>query len=142
MLKKLTLSTIVLSALLLNGCGGGGGSGKSTIDIIKERNAIVIDHGVPKEVCESPEVHERFTQYYVNANYYSMANTINCEAFGRTQTSNFEKEFCREGVVTAYPNATEACVIAFDAFTTNSTSSQAVDKDMIINLTNSIPSYK
>ena len=141
MLKKLTLSTIVLSALLLNGCGGGGSS-KSTIDIIKERNAIIIDHAVPKDVCESPEVHERFTQYYINANYYSMDNTINCAAFGRTQTSNIKTEYCREAAITAYPGSTEACVIAFDDFTTNSKSSQAVDADMIINLTNSLPVYK
>ena len=107
MLKKLTLSTIVLSALLLNGCGGGS---KSTADKLKNKNGIVIFHNSIAANC-TPESITGATGVQV----YVEANNVSCATYGRPTTSYNKGEYCREKY-TQEGGAT-ACVAGFDDFT-------------------------
>jgi len=52
-MKKLGLTTIALSTLLISACGGGGGGKKS--DPMNEKNYIIIETFVPAGICESNE---------------------------------------------------------------------------------------
>ena len=51
MINKIALTGIALSALLLNGCGGGGGSS----DPMNDKNYVAIFSNVIAGVCESNE---------------------------------------------------------------------------------------
>lgn len=108
MLKKLTLSTVVLSALLLNGCGGGGSKSQTIKEQIQERDVIVIVHNYPDDACKSQLLKDTLASDTAARNIITSVedNTVNCAYYGRTIAT------CSEDVFGGYPNA---CVLGVDA---------------------------
>ena len=106
MLKKLTLSTIVLSALLLNGCGGGSSTKADSIkEQLEKRDYIAIFHEYPAAVCTSQRLKDELAKKGFSAIITSVEdNSVSCGYYGRRNGG----ASCSEELLGGYPNA---CVI-------------------------------
>jgi hypothetical protein len=80
MIKKLGLTTLALSALLLSGCGGGGGK----TDPMNDKNYIVILKNVPSGICESPEYRNILSEDLIGVLTEERSNTVSCGDYGKT----------------------------------------------------------
>jgi len=108
MIKKLGLAT-AMGALLLSGCGGGGSS-KSITEQMKERDAILIVHDYPAEVCTSQLLKDELAADIGATDIITSVepNTINCGDYAR----NNDYISCGEETFGGYP---DTCVIGMNA---------------------------
>jgi len=81
MINKITLAGIVLSALLLSGCGGGNNS-KSITDQIKERDGVLIIHSTKSSAC-SIMTDSVKNQGVKDVIFDSPNNTVSCATYGK-----------------------------------------------------------
>lgn len=104
MIKKLALTGVALSALLLSGCGGGGGSS----DPMNDKNYIGIFNDTPAGVCESAE----FSQILIEL---GLSNFITRETDASTTCATYGKTNNDVECTTDYiGGGTANCVIGFD----------------------------
>ena len=78
MIKKLGLTTLVLSALLLSGCGGG--SDKNPMD---DKKLIVIMKNVPAGICESQAYRDILSEDWRGVVTEERANSVSCGDYGK-----------------------------------------------------------
>jgi len=123
-MKKLSLTSIVTSALLFTGCGGGGsGSAEKTItEQIAERDSVVIIHGSNLAFCETiknilaqdPTVKDIITD--------TPANTVSCSTYNKVEgdldddnaeciNTSLEYFAADEEDISIYEDPNTACVI-------------------------------
>ncbi|RUM70395.1 MAG: hypothetical protein DSZ12_02450 [Sulfurovum sp.] len=92
MIKKLGLTTATLSILLLSGCGGGGNdtTTPTITEQMKTKDGIVIYHETNSAFCEVMKAYfaNPSVKNVKNILTYSTNNSIGCDAYGRTATSN------------------------------------------------------
>lgn len=131
MLKKLGLSTtVLLSAILLNGCGSE--DSKSDIEKLKDKSAIEIYHNVQSASGCSAENFP--TNPYIDPIFYILDNTATCQnTFGRPLTSDLKGTYCRE--YDSEDGGNNACVVGFEDFRASA------NKELIINLSNELLMY-
>lgn len=126
MMKKLGLTSIVASALLFTGCGGGGSGSsaeKTVTEQIAERDGVVIIHGSNLAFCET--VKEVLSQDSTVKDVISdtPANTVNCSTYNKVEGDlddanaeciNTSLEYFAEGNggdISIYEDPATACVI-------------------------------
>ncbi len=119
MIKKLGLTTLVLSALLLSGCGGSGNKSQSITEQISNHDGVFIIHGAKKSFCElvSDSLVENGDIKDIIID--SPANTVNCSTYGKNEGIDCENESLANMLdltdaedITALEDETKACVIA------------------------------
>jgi len=112
MIKTLGLTTIVLSALLLSGCGG---SKKNTTENIKEKDVILIFHDVYNGNCQKKEDElknrlEGMQKEGLRAKDVTVdtvTQNVNCTTYGRSN----DGLTCTEETL---GQGTETCVITYN----------------------------
>jgi len=116
-MKKLGLTTIVLAALLLTGCGGGGKNSSNTNqpqtikEQIKSRDIIVIFHNYPDDVCTSQRLKDTLNNNTTtNIITNIVNNNVTCKSYGRNS------ETCTEN---SFSQGTNACVVGADLKNSN-----------------------
>lgn len=120
-MKKLGLTTIALSALLLSGCGGSSSKKEKTItEQISERNYVLIMHNYPNGVCEDPRFKPLFQEglaqegvYISNLITHEEDNTASCALYGKSSTN------CSSDLYNEDNSGNVACVIGFDSASGN-----------------------
>ena len=119
MLKKFILSTAVLSALMLNGCGGD--SKKQNItEQLKQRDGILIIHSTKNSAC-SLFVDQFIKLGVKNVIFDSPKNTVSCTTYGKVRgdidDDNAEcaettlADFSEDEDISTLEDDTKACVI-------------------------------
>jgi len=109
MIKKLGLTTLVLSALLLSGCGGG-----SDKNPMNDKKYIVILKNVPSGICESQLYRDELSRELRGVLTEEKSNTVNCGDYGKR---NDEIECGIEYYSGA--NGNVACVVGADGMKYN-----------------------
>jgi len=109
MIKKLGLTTLVLSALLLSGCGGG-----SDKNPMNDKKYIVILKNVPSGICESQLYRDELSRELRGVLTEEKSNTVNCADYGKR---NDEIECGIEYYSGATGNV--ACVVGADGMKYN-----------------------
>ena len=109
-LSSVTLMTV---GLLLTGCGGGGSSDSTTSSIedqIGQRDAIIIVHNYPADVCTADRLKDEIAieSGATNIITVSTSNSVTCNTYGR-QNDGY---LCTEAIVDT--NSDQACVIGVD----------------------------
>jgi len=105
MIKKLGLTTLVLSALLLSGCGGG-----SDKNPINDKKYIVILKNVPSGICESQLFKDRLSENLRGVLTEEKSNTVNCGDYGK---KNDQVE-CDVEYYSGVTTGNVACVVGTD----------------------------
>ena len=105
MINKIVVTGITLSALLLSGCGGGGG--KNT-DPMNDKNYIIVEHNVESGICESADFASALTYFGVKDFITRETDTTtSCATYGKVNDAqNCLEEFVGGGSVN--------CVIGFN----------------------------
>ena len=104
MIKKLGLTGIALSALLLSGCGGGG----DDTDPMDDKNYIAIIANVETGICESDALRSELTNAGITGLLLRETdNTTTCGTYGKANDGN-------ECAIEYIGNGTFNCVIGFD----------------------------
>jgi len=131
MIKKLKLTTIVLSVALLSGCGGSGSKSKSITEQISERNYVVIMHNSPNGICEDPRFIPLFTQNLqdegisvTNVITHEEDNTASCALYGKSSLN------CESVLYDEENPGNVACVVGLDRSPTNKNLKQIHTFDM------------
>ena len=136
MIKKLGLTTVTLSMLLLSGCGGESGNNNTTPTIteqMKTKDSIIIYHETNLAFCEVMKAYfsNSSVEDIKNVLTYHTNNNIGCNAYGRTTTTNLNSNGnCYELTladltdfdssinlddISIYEDPSNACVIGADA---------------------------
>jgi len=121
MLKKLILSTAVLSALLLNGCGGGSKQ-KTKTQEITERDGVLIFHGTNESMCSIMANSFKKNNEVKDIISDSPANTVSCNTYGKVEGVNCENDTLANAMDTvegdqdieAFEDPSKACVIGIN----------------------------
>ena len=106
MIKNITLTGIALSALLLSGCGGGGGN----TNPISDKNYVVILKNVPSGICESQEYRNLLSQDFSGVITEERSNSVNCGDYNK---KNDQIE-CAIDYYTGTTTGNVACVVGID----------------------------
>ena len=120
MMKKLELTTLALSALLLTACGGGGNGKQSITEQLKQRDAILIIHSTKNSACSL--FTDQFKEFGVKDIIFdSPSNTVSCETYGKIRgdidDDNAEcaetalADFSNDEDISLLEDTTMACVI-------------------------------
>ena len=110
MMKKLGLTSIIASALLFTGCGGGGGGSDEPVNPLVEKNYIVILTEVQAGICESTEFRTELSRLgFENFITEETDNTSSCATYGK---ENNDIECTMELVGGGDRN----CAVGFDEF--------------------------
>ena len=128
MINKFELTTILLSIVLLSGCGGGNETTnkneKTITEQISERDGVFVIHGSKKAFCElfkdiliKESKEEAVTDIIID----SPANTVNCSTYGKSEGINCENESLANMLelteaedITVLEDKTKACVIGLN----------------------------
>jgi len=79
-MKKLVLASVVLSALLLNGCGSSDSS-----DSIKNKRIVIIFTNVKAGICETSDFRNELAKNgYQDFDTRETSNNTSCETYGKT----------------------------------------------------------
>jgi len=111
MLKKLILSTTILSALMLNGCGGG----KKNSNPMNDKNVIVILKNVPSGICETQSYRDILSEDFTGIITEEKSNNINCNDYGKKN----DMIECGVENYTGPVTGNVACVVGADGFKHN-----------------------
>ena len=106
MLKKIGLTTLTLSALLLSGCGGGG-SDKNPMD---SKNYIVILKNVPSGICESQIYRDLLSENLNGVITEERSNSVHCGDYGK----NNDQIECGIEYYSGAESGNVACVVGAD----------------------------
>jgi hypothetical protein len=119
MIKKLGLTTVILSAILLSGCGGSDNKSQSITEQISERDGVFIIHGTKKSFCELVSDNLVENGDIKDIIIDSPANTVNCSTYGKKEGIDCENESLANMLdltdaedITVFEDETIACVIA------------------------------
>jgi len=106
MIKKIGLTTMALSVLLLSGCGGGSDDSKS----IKDRKVILILKDVKSGICESKEYRDLLSQKLTAVLTEERSNSIQCSDYGKIN----DMRECGIEHYTGSNRGNKACVVGTD----------------------------
>jgi hypothetical protein len=102
-MKKIVLATVALSALLLTGCGGSGGSSNP----IDSKNYVIVLTDVHEGICESQQYRDRLASGGVVGAITEETEDASCDTYGK---KNDGYECAMESV----GGGTKRCTIGFD----------------------------
>jgi len=140
MMKTLGLTTIVLSALLLTGCGGGKGGDKkdSTTNQMKEKHGIIIFHNFPSDKCKDQNIINDFATEAVAKDVITSveSNDINCQYYGRENNINETAYYKVCAEIDTGLNLPHSCVYGFNDASNGGGIS--LETDLIIATTSSL----
>ena len=105
MIKKLGITTLILSVLLLTGCGGG-----SDKNPMNDKNYIVILKNVPSGICESQAYRDILSENLRGVLTEERSNTVNCGNYGK-QNDQVE---CGIEYYSGASTGNVACVVGTD----------------------------
>ena len=111
MIKKVGLATIAVSALLLSGCGGGGGNSNP----MNDKNYIVILKNVPAGICESQAYRDILSEDLSGVLTEERSNNINCSDYGKKD----DEIECGVRYYTGAVTGNVACVVGADGIRHN-----------------------
>jgi len=102
MIKKLTLTTTLLSALLLSGCG----DDKKNTEEISDREFLMIVQNVTVGECESAEARDELSLYLTNVVTQEVSSGATCSSYNKIEDINCLYEDANEG--------NKDCLVGFD----------------------------
>ena len=125
MIKKLSLTVLTISTLVLSGCGSSSSSKeKSITERISDKNYIVILKGIASGICESTEYKDALKTNFKELLTSEEPTTVTCATYGHTSKT------CDEGTYEGASNKGDvACVIGFNKYIEKTTQklSQSID---------------
>lgn len=136
MMKRLGLTTIALSVLLLSGCGSSKKKStdtntsidKNTTEQMKERDAIRIAHSYPDEACDSQIKSELARKGAKDIIISIEDNNVSCQTYGRINT---DKGNCSESIYGGHENA---CVVGMNGISFDSDINISIAPDTLLEI--------
>ncbi len=114
MLKKITLTGIALSALLLSGCGGGSDNNEN-VNPMNNKEVIVILRDVSPGICESAEYRNLLSVELIGVLTEEKPNTVTCADYGKKD----DRIECTVEYYTEAGRGNVACVVGADGLKNN-----------------------
>jgi len=139
MIKKLGLTTIALSTLLLTGCGGSGDtsgatntnnkfSGSQRDNAISNKKYVAIIKNVPSDICELSVFRNKLSQTYTDIVTAEKSNNTTCRDYGKRR-DGIE---CAVSYYTGTAPGHVACVVGSNGKKGNYKQSKIVEKSSFI----------
>ena len=128
MIKKIGLTTIALTTLLLTGCGGGGSTSDSTgtnnnfsqsqrTTTISNKNYVLVLKNSPTGICETSEFRYELSKKLTSLVTEERANTATCRDYGKNNDgAECLVDYYKE---TGSGSGNVACVVGFNGTTSN-----------------------
>jgi hypothetical protein len=130
-MKTLGLTTVVLSALLLTGCGGGGSKG----DPIKKKNYVVIWTEVQVGRCESQDFRNILIQAGASNDVIVKETAMNtsCATYGKQNNGN-------ECYMAYVGGGDRNCVAGFNGYTGSNKQTKLIGEIELSDISNIVAS--